>query len=512
MIMTVTAVLSFSSCKKAEKYEIVVACQSEDAEKSVLTLLKEAYEKKNPEVQITIKSFTGKDFENYMLGIAQNRKGSPHIIWTSDSYHVRWDKYFVDLRPYYEASEETYYDNYYTSMLHTSATNGEFKPTKNYKGTWSGELDTADGHEQYGSQSEFGIYYAPRDYNKPAVICNLALFDMLDKQYAKYFGAPEKTTTQRLNEIVAGTDWDDINDLFTFAKIVAERINAIVDKATEKIENGDFTSDDVDAESFWKVKTALDLKLSWEPSYMTILTALGVDNVVKSDGSLNVQENQAVLQSLHDKLYAVNRLCYSDVDDTNFGSGYTMMKVVSRPVIMAYAEKFGKLYAEYDSTLQTIKIPTRAIAAGNSGYAINNYYANQKAKSKFGQKGYLELCWDFIKFIITKEGQEVAGASGSNIPVLKSLYDKNSNGGKEPAWRQVASMQGMNHNAWVEGEELKQDWFNIYEATLRDGLKSKFESFFRSFQKQNYNEGSLSALILNLEDAWPSDYEDYLKK
>ena len=91
----------------ADYYTIKIACQSEDSEKEVLLALKAEYEKKYPDRKIEVASFTGKDFESYMLGLAQNLASSPNIIWTSDSYHGRWDEYFTDLRPFYEASAET---------------------------------------------------------------------------------------------------------------------------------------------------------------------------------------------------------------------------------------------------------------------------------------------------------------------------------------------------------------------------------------------------------------------
>jgi hypothetical protein len=51
-------------------------------------------------------------------------------------------------------------------------------------------------------------------------------------------------------------------------------------------------------------------------------------------------------------------------------------------------------------------------------------------------------------------------------------------------------------DAWVAGEELKQDWFNIYQAAYRIKFRETIEGFFRSFQRSDYGAGgSLDSLI-----------------
>ena len=152
-----TGMITASSCKKnkgqsdnivADKYKITIACQTEMGEEEVLKVLKKAYEDKNPDVEVEVKTFSGEGFEQYMLGIAAQQDSSPNIIWTADTYHSQWDEYFTDLRPYYESSPETDYSLYYETMLDTTATHGYFKPTKNYTGSFrSNDKDTATGYE-----------------------------------------------------------------------------------------------------------------------------------------------------------------------------------------------------------------------------------------------------------------------------------------------------------------------------------------------------------------------------
>lgn len=487
----------------ADYYEITVACQTEMGEEEVLRVLKARYEELYEDRKIQIKTFSGEGFEQYMLGIAAEQSSSPNIIWTADTYHSQWDQYFVDLRPYYEASSETDYSLYYETMLDAASTNGYFKPTKNYTnplGVFNRELDeNSDGMEDYKHQSEYGLYYAPRDYNKPAILCNTHLFDELDGDYETVYKSVNslaemphdyKSTRARLAEIVAGTDWDELSDLPAFAKFVAERMVYISNNATSDRNMG----------RKWGQRAVLNFFLEWEPTYTTILNAMGID-IIKDDGSLELNIYKDKFEDLHASLFPneteldkqISGVMMTTGGGIQFSSGNLFMTVCSRPVVLGYRNTFYGSYG--DACLESIQFPVEDIAAGNSGYAISNIWEGDGVSVNGVYKSYTELSWDFIKFIISEEGQEVAGETGLNIPILKKLYSAETNGGVEPAWRKVASLATMDHNAWVAGGELRQDTYNIFVARKRNAIRSTTKLFFAHLQTKNYNEGSLEALI-----------------
>ena len=509
-------VCSLAGCKKnkgvednkvMDHYEITIACQKEASEEGVVKALINAYTAKNPDVVINIETFAVAGYESYMNGISEleksNPEETPHIIWTSDTTHARWQQYYTDLRPYYEQSEETDYSLYYASMLDTASFNGHFKPTKNYTGSFrSDDLDTeSDGLESYANHSEFGLYFAPRDYNQPTILCNLGLFDDLDTDYETAYKATNTemnadyvSTTAMLESIVAGENWDDLTDLMNFSQTVAERIGYIVDYATSLGTKGQ------KLKTTWENRTVLDMKLGWEPCYTTVLTALGVENIVKADGSLDLESSKTALEDLHTYMEKKN-LYYSELDDSAFINNRTFMKVVSRPSMVNainnlkqqqsdYVEKYNRM------PLQAVAIPTDKIAAGCSGYAINNIYEGKGITVNGEYKSYADICWDFIKFIITPDGQEIAGATGNNIPVVKSLRSAETNNGVVPAWRKVEGLDHMNQDAWIAGEEMNQDWFNIYQATYRIRFRNTIQTFFQNYQRSDYGAGgSLDELI-----------------
>lgn len=483
----------------ADKYSITVACQTEMGEEEVLKVLKKAYEAKYPDREIIVKTFSGEGFEQYMLGIASDKGSSPNIIWTCDTLHSQWDQYFIDLRPYYEQSAETDYSLFYETMLDAASTNGYFKPTKNYTGSFrSDDLDAnSDGKESNKNYSPYGLYYAPRDYNKPAILCNTHLFAELDKEYEmvykKVAGVAEMpadyvTTSARLAAIVAGNDWDEMTDLYAFARMIAERMVYIINN--EK--------DDRDIPTKWSQRAALNLFVEWEPTYTTLMNDMGVD-LIGDDGSLNIAPVEK-FKALHDGLFPQDNEEVAGVmtttnDGISFSSGKLFMTVCSRPVVLGYGDTFRQVYG--DTHLETIQFPVKDIAAGNSGYAISRVWEGKGVTVNGVYKSYSEISWDFIKYIITEEGQEVAGQTGLNIPVLKKLYSKDTNGGVEPAWRKVENLGNMSHDAWVAGGELRQDTFNIFKVEKRAAFRNEVRTFFVNMQKAGYNakNGTIEELI-----------------
>jgi ABC-type glycerol-3-phosphate transport system substrate-binding protein len=302
-----------------------------------------------------------------------------------------------------------------------------------------------------------------------------------------------KSTTARLQEIVAGTDWDDLSDLYTFTKFAADKMAYIVNN----------TSDRQIARA-WGRRVALNLFLEWEPTYTTILNAMGAELMTVNGGevSLNLANYETQLEAMHKALFpddASKAYMMTTNGGVQFSSGNLLMSVCSRPVVLGYGNTFRGSYG--DTCLETIQFPVENIAAGNSGYAISNIWDGKGMEVNGVYKSYNDLSWDFIKFIITEEGQEVAGKTGLNIPVLKSLYS-------DGEWRKVEALGSMDHDAWVAGGELQQTTYNIFTAKKRMVMRNTFRAFFANFQMDNYQEGSLEELITKTEQDFKNQKPD----
>ena len=293
-----------------------------------------------------------------------------------------------------------------------------------------------------------------------------------------------KSATARLNEIVDGADWDELNDLYTFTKFIADKIAYIVENAKD-------VTGDRQIGRTWAQRVALNLFLEWEPTYTTILNAMGAELMTVNNGqvSLNLSNYETQLEAMHKALFpddASKAYMMTTNGGVQFSSGNLLMSVCSRPVVLGYSNTFKGSYG--DTYLETIQFPVEKIAAGNSGYAISNIWDGKGMTVNGVYKSYNDLSWDFIKFIITEEGQEEAGKTGLNIPVLKSLYD-------DGEWRKVEALGSMDHDAWVAGGELQQKTYNIFKPEKRMIMRNTMYTFFANFQMETYNEGSLSELI-----------------
>lgn len=400
------------------KYNVTVACQVEEGETTVMAALEKAYEEKHPDVNIIVKDFGGyTTITDYITAYASNQNQLPMIVWMDDINFAEPAEggYFVDLRPYYEASEETAYSNYYESMIQAASYNGEYKAYS--------EDDSP----------EYGLYFAPRDYNKPTIVYNKKLMSDL--------GVTIPDTS-------AG--WT-MEEFFTFLQTVN---NAIATSA--------------ESNRSYRGYRVIRLFTAWQPIYTSLFENMGTDGIIKGNRlNLESDANQAILQSLYDNIFSYEYMM--DTDDS-FNTGTTCMTIVSRPLVVGMANQLGA------DSIDFLPFPGEKVAAGCSGYGITTAHADEEQTVNGVTKKVSDLAWDFIKFIITEEGQEVAGKTGLSIPVLKSLTD----GG---TWSQWNAEYNMNHRAFLQGEELQQTTYNHLIPNKRTAVRTSISSFFSFLEK-----------------------------
>lgn len=399
------------------KYNITVACQQEEGEIEVLQKLAEEYEKTHTDVNIIIKDFGGGNLDDYMTNNGRV-KTLADIVWVPDDMFAPWAEkggFFLDLREFYESSEETAYSNYYESMLHAASYTGEYKPLSE------------------STDAKYGLYYAPRDYNKIGIAYNTQLFQQ--------FGIEVPTDFSH-------EAWN-METFIDFLQGVARKIH----------EKG---------ESYALTYRAISFFLQWEPVYTTVFKEMGGDSIVKEDGTLNLdsENNQQLMRRLYDELFSNETILGTEMD---FKKGYTLMATCVRPV--AYTA-----YAQRKGTIDFLPFPAKAIGAGCSGYAITKEKANETQTVNGVTKTNKELCWDFIKYIITEEGQQVAGAFGTSVPVLKSLEASGQ-------WTKAMG-EDKNHAAWLAGEELRLTTYNRYATDIRTSLRANVSAIFSALQNK----------------------------
>ncbi|MBR2336995.1 MAG: carbohydrate ABC transporter substrate-binding protein [Clostridia bacterium] len=415
------------------KFNLEVAVQNESGEIDMMNKWKSAYEAKHPEVNIIINNFGNDDIIGYMQKKAMNQDSLPHMVWLPDDYgHTFTDPtkgYFIDLRELYEKSADTDYSLYYDSMLHAASNSGEFRPTTSYSGSYAGTKS---------NDAKYGIYFAPRDYNQIAIVYNKKMFNDLKTFYsfdiADYYNPedPDSWTMEKFAQLI-----QDLNDQIksmgaTYASYRAIRMN-----------------------------------MSWEAVYTTFVEALGGDGLI-NDGNINLgsAKNKAVYDYLWSNFF--NEVNKFDIND-NFSKGTTYLTVVSRPLILSYLP-YLRDQSSQKIMMDFIPFPAEKVAAGTSGYGITKKHANETQTANGVTKTNKEIAWDFIKFILSEEGQNLGGKEGFIQPVLKSLKDTGE-------WRQAFD-PAMNHGAWFQGEELRLTTYNYFDASMRTALRTQMSNFF----------------------------------
>lgn len=404
--------------EKSDKFNISISCLAEGGEMAVLKALEEEYEKKNPNVNIICKDYGGDSFTAYMTRYANNQSNLSTIMWMPDDEFAGFAEggYFMDLRQYYEASQDTNYNLFYDSMIHSASYNGEYKP--------------------YSENSDrgYGVYYAPRDFNKIAIVYNKQLFSD--------FGIDVPNTS---------SGWD-LDALINLSKTIANKIETMGRE--------------------YSGYRALHLNLNWEPVYTTIFKALGSDGIISGNLlSIDSVKNKEIQNKLYEDLF------YSDLTIDRSGSftqGTTFMSVISRPTAVGLSHI---LQDEKRNTLiDFLPFPTEYVGAGNSGYGITAKSKNITQTVNGVSKNEADLAWDFIKFIITEEGQQIAGKTGLSVPVLKSLA---ANG----EWRKAIN-KDLNHDAFLAGEELRLTNYNVFAPNKRTALRAIVSNHFSKLQSR----------------------------
>lgn len=193
---------------------------------------------------------------------------------------------------------------------------------------------------------------------------------------------------------------------------------------------------------FWPV----EMNARWTAVYYPYIKSYGGD-FLASDGSLF--NDTAVVKTAINKL--LNYADQTSGKQTYKGLGYAnpigqsndanvfvnkqaAMSFTVRPHVKSFADAL-------DNNIDFVSLPritdndgkTSCIGAGCSGYGITSGCSDLKA----------ETAWRFLKYIVSEEGQQVMGKTGSGVPVLKSLLNDSS-----AEWRNFISAD-LNHNAFV---------------------------------------------------------------
>lgn len=285
---------------------------------------------------------------------------------------------------------------------------GVFAPLNDYFA--ANDINESDYFETIVDMTKSGtdgkIYWAARDYNKIVVAINKEMFK------------------------VAGVDIP--SDDWTWDEFIAtcKALNA----------KSDLIRRTFGQEIFYPV----DANLNWEAVYYPAIKSFGGD-LFDSENNTALKNLDGIKEGLGKYISAVDEKLASNPSDENtsaFGARQAAMNFIVRPNVTSLANVLKDSNGVSQLDFVTMPAFTGAnveksyIGVGCTGYALSSSSTGKKA----------EAAWEFIKYIISEEGQEVFAKSGAGIPVLKKLaIDENA------PFRSF--LPGANHDAFVSHQE-----------------------------------------------------------
>ncbi len=279
------------------------------------------------------------------------------------------------------------------------------------------------------------MYFVPRDYNKLAIAYNKDMFDDAGLAY------PENDWT-----------WQDFMDTCAALRQAMDEGKGSLDV------------------SYYP----MDGYLSWTPVAYSIIRGFGGEYMDENGQSALVQgENdttavEAGLQEIY-KLVS-NYYAGSDVmgESGLFEAGQAAMRFLSRPGV---AEIRAAQIENYDFVAFPTMPVENVVGVGCSGYGIN---ANSSHK---------EEAWEFLKFVISQEGQKAFCETGNGVPVLQSMRDDDS-------WRNEPK-EGLNQEAFVyEGTgDLFLNYFCYADTELYTDLDTRYIQLVQGAEQWDPQDG-----------------------
>ena len=366
-----------------EKIKITVSVNGTDAsEGALMQKWKQAYEEKNENVSVQIKNFTS-DYTQTMMSYVQSPKQMPDIMWTTGEKHAPWSEAgaFVNLQDMIAADSSIDLADFYGEIVNATHKNSQ----------------------------DDGIYFMPRDYNKCVLFINKVMFR------AAGF------TDEEINGLKDGWNYEKFLE-------VCERLRVAMD------------NNENPSKGIRENAVPVDARMDFNASYCSFVYHYGGQFV--EDGSVNFLSEKNLnaygeIFELIDKGYIAESAKKSSATFTTLSAA---MYVGVRPALPGMP-----MTENYD--IDFLPLPLDAVGVGCSGYAITNAAATRVSNSSLnvGKKTNQDYAFDFLKFIVSEEGQKIGSKTGSIIPVRKSMANDSS-------WTSYKNA-GLNHAAFVSAPE-----------------------------------------------------------
>ncbi len=369
------------------KIVIRVGILPDDNERTLMEAFKQAYEKTHEDIFIRIEDYPETTFINSMAKYIPNKSTMPDVMWmpSDQSRAFTMSGHFLDLTSEFEAVG---LDNYYETMI----------------------------EDTHFSAEDDKIWFAPRDYNKPVLFCNLDIFEAAGIDFQALKGVDENG-----------------DPVWTWEKFLetCRTLREAMDTNRDPEKS---------ALGLTRLSYPVDVDLVWNPSYISILGHLsgGAPLVDGTEFTIDSPENIEAYKVLYRDMIAPRLFTNPQTDSRDyFNDHMAAMWVSVRPKLIQASKRI--------SNIDFLPLPTDVIAAGCSGYGVTTVSQDRVSSEAGNTKTNAEHAKEFVMWIASEEGQKVAGETGAGVPVLKSLVNDSS-------WRNFMSPD-LNHEAFVANQD-----------------------------------------------------------
>lgn len=283
------------------------------------------------------------------------------------------------------------------------------------------------------------VYYAPRTYDQPVVILNLDFFNT--------YGVTAPTAD--------GWNWSKLIE-------VCDQLRKAINAKEEGLKKDNYYP--------------LDVCVSWQPIYATFVKAFGGYIVDAENKTFGLTETASV--KAFEKINEILDAKY--VNDPTAPSAYfpnkkAGMYIMSRPTCANFeANEITNVaflpFPVFDAEFTGLTEDKGIMPYGSAGYALC-----AKSKNK-------ELAWEFIKFTMSEEGQNIMGENGTNVPIIKSLQTN-----PEASWiTGIEVLKNIDQSAFVFSAEFASKYERVL-GNFGKGIAPEKESTLYNTLKQQIN-------------------------
>lgn len=279
------------------------------------------------------------------------------------------------------------------------------------------------------------MYFMPRDYNKVTTFINVDMFN------AAGIDIPSDDWT-----------WDDFLDICNQFRV--------------KMDENYNTSAGLSTHSY-----PIYANVGWKAVYYPVIK--GFDGqIFNQNGSFALTENsQGILElkALVDNRYEI------DPNNANYDiflSGQAAMRFGSRPTVSSCIQNGIKV-----DFVAFPELPHPVVGMGCTGYAVT-----KKSNNK-------ELAWDFLKFVISEEGQTAFSQTGDCVPMIIDMKN-------DTEWRSKPSPI-LNHDAFIKFPErdLITNYMPMISPSNHMSIYRKVDMMMKDLFAGYAGQGSLAGLM-----------------